>query len=217
MAGGRPWVWHQDSAPAHKFKESRTWLQKECYDFVPFSHWPPPPPTWTNWTTSFGHTLRTSPTWPPITPKPAWSLYIRPGQNYGNTWKFQINLFLYGFLNAAIPWNTALCSSLLTVLEETGFSRLSLSSAVIFGAVNLPNNPRKNPTVSIRLLSLSSRVLLQWEFFSSFSNAVVTFVTVLLPTANKSAVFITLASAIRAPTFWPLLKSSRSAVLMNFD
>ena len=34
---------------------------------------PPPPPTWTRWTTSFGHTLRTSPTWPPTTPKPALS------------------------------------------------------------------------------------------------------------------------------------------------
>ena len=34
---------------------------------------PPPPPTWTHWTTSFGHTSRTSPTWPPTTPKPAWS------------------------------------------------------------------------------------------------------------------------------------------------
>ena len=34
---------------------------------------PPPPPTWTSWTTSFGHTLRTSPTWPPTTPKLAWS------------------------------------------------------------------------------------------------------------------------------------------------
>ena len=33
----------------------------------------PPPPTWTRWTTSFGHTLRTSPTWPPATQKPAWS------------------------------------------------------------------------------------------------------------------------------------------------
>ena len=33
----------------------------------------PPPPTWTRWTTSFGHTSRTSPTWPPTTPKPAWS------------------------------------------------------------------------------------------------------------------------------------------------
>ena len=32
------------------------------------------PPTWTCWTTSFGHTARTSLTWPPTTPKPAWSL-----------------------------------------------------------------------------------------------------------------------------------------------
>ena len=35
VAGGRPWVWQQDSAPAHKSKETQ-----ECYDFVPFSHWP---------------------------------------------------------------------------------------------------------------------------------------------------------------------------------
>ena len=34
---------------------------------------PHPLPTWTRWTTSFGHTSRTSPTWPPTTPKPAWS------------------------------------------------------------------------------------------------------------------------------------------------
>ena len=33
----------------------------------------PSPLTWTCWTTSFGHTSRTSPTWPPPTPKPAWS------------------------------------------------------------------------------------------------------------------------------------------------
>ena len=33
-----------------------------------------PSPTWTCWTTSFGHTSRTSPTWPPTTLKPAWSL-----------------------------------------------------------------------------------------------------------------------------------------------
>ena len=67
-----PWVWQQDSAPAHMSKETQAWLQG-CYDFVPFSHWPPPPPTWTHLTTSFGHTSRTSPTWPPTTPKPAWS------------------------------------------------------------------------------------------------------------------------------------------------
>ena len=41
VAGGRPWVWQQDWAPAHKSKETLAWLQKECYDFVPFSHWPP--------------------------------------------------------------------------------------------------------------------------------------------------------------------------------
>ena len=34
---------------------------------------PSPSLTWTGWTTSFGHTSRISPTWPPITPKPAWS------------------------------------------------------------------------------------------------------------------------------------------------
>ena len=74
VAAGRPWVWQQDSAPAHKSKETQAWLQKECYDFLPFSHCPPSPPTWTRWTTLFVHTSRTSPTWPPTTPKSAWSL-----------------------------------------------------------------------------------------------------------------------------------------------
>ena len=72
VAGGRPWVWQQDSASTHKSKETQAWLQKECYDFVPFSHCPSPPLTWTCWTTSFDHTSRTSPTWPPTTPKTAW-------------------------------------------------------------------------------------------------------------------------------------------------
>ena len=44
VAGGRPWVWQQDSAPAHKSKETQAWLQKEYYDFIPFSHWPPSSP-----------------------------------------------------------------------------------------------------------------------------------------------------------------------------
>ena len=72
MLGGRPWVWQQDSAPTHKSKETQAWL-KECYNLVYFSYWPPSPPTWTRWTTSFGHTSRTS-TWPPTILKPAWSL-----------------------------------------------------------------------------------------------------------------------------------------------
>ena len=33
----------------------------------------PPPLTWTRRTTSFGHTSRISPTWPPTTTKPPWS------------------------------------------------------------------------------------------------------------------------------------------------
>ena len=73
VAGGRPWVCQQDSVPAHKSKETLAWLPKECYDFVPFFHWPPSSPTWTRCTTSFGHMSRTSPTWRPTTPKPAWS------------------------------------------------------------------------------------------------------------------------------------------------
>ena len=44
VAGARPWVWQQDSVLAHKSKETQAWLQKECYDFVPFSHWPPSSP-----------------------------------------------------------------------------------------------------------------------------------------------------------------------------
>ena len=44
VAGGRHWLWQQESAPAHKSKETQAWLQKECYDFVPFSHWPPSSP-----------------------------------------------------------------------------------------------------------------------------------------------------------------------------
>ena len=47
VASGRPWVWQQVSAPTYKSKETQGWLQKECYDFVPFSHcpllpWPEP-------------------------------------------------------------------------------------------------------------------------------------------------------------------------------
>ena len=40
VAGGRPRVWQQDPAPAHKYNDTQAWLQKECYDFVPFSNWP---------------------------------------------------------------------------------------------------------------------------------------------------------------------------------
>ena len=45
VTGGTPWVWQQDSTPAHKSKETNAWLQKECYDFVPPLTGPLPPPT----------------------------------------------------------------------------------------------------------------------------------------------------------------------------
>ena len=44
VAGGRPWVWQQDSGPVHKSKDTQICFQKECYDFVLFSHWPPSSP-----------------------------------------------------------------------------------------------------------------------------------------------------------------------------
>ena len=44
VASGIPWVWQQDSALTHKSKETQAWLQKECYNFLPFSHWPPSSP-----------------------------------------------------------------------------------------------------------------------------------------------------------------------------
>ena len=72
VASARPWVWQQDSALAHKSKETQAseGVLRLC---TLLSLAPPPHPTWTRWTTSFGHTSRTSPTWPPTTPKPAWS------------------------------------------------------------------------------------------------------------------------------------------------
>ena len=78
VAGGRLWVWQQDSAPAHKSKETHPWLQKEYYDLYP-SLTGPTPLSWTHWTTSFGHTSRTSPAWPLTTPKPAW---LSPSAEY---------------------------------------------------------------------------------------------------------------------------------------
>ena len=55
-------------------KWPRLGFRRSATTLYPSLTGPPPPPTWTHWTTSFGHTSRTSPTWPPTTPKPAWSL-----------------------------------------------------------------------------------------------------------------------------------------------
>ena len=54
-------------------KRPRLGFRRSATTLYPSFTGPPPPPTWTRWTTSFGHTSRTSLTWPPTTPKPAWS------------------------------------------------------------------------------------------------------------------------------------------------
>ena len=54
-------------------KRPRLGFRRSAMTLYPSLTGPLPPPTWTRWTTSFGHTSRTSPTWPPTTPKPAWS------------------------------------------------------------------------------------------------------------------------------------------------
>ena len=69
VAGGRPWLWQQNTVPAHKFKKHRLGFRSAMTLYPSLTG--PPPPTWTRWTTSFGHTSRTSPTWLPTTLKPA--------------------------------------------------------------------------------------------------------------------------------------------------
>ncbi len=39
-----PHIFEVDLKVNTKSKETQAWLQKECYDFVPFSHWPPSSP-----------------------------------------------------------------------------------------------------------------------------------------------------------------------------
>ena len=70
-------------------KRCRLGFRRSATTLYPSLTGSPPPPIWTRWTTSFGHTLRTSPTWPPTTPKPAWSPpsaeYLP--SSYGHLWK----------------------------------------------------------------------------------------------------------------------------------
>ena len=44
IAGGRPWVWQQDSAPCHVSNVSMECLQEHCYDVVTKDQWPPSSP-----------------------------------------------------------------------------------------------------------------------------------------------------------------------------
>ena len=44
VAGDRPWVWQQDSAPCHVSNRSIEWLKDHCYDLVLKDCWPPSSP-----------------------------------------------------------------------------------------------------------------------------------------------------------------------------
>ena len=61
VACGRPWVWQQDFGTGPQVQRDPDWLQKECYKFVPFSHWLPSSPD-QNPLDYFGHRSRTSTT-----------------------------------------------------------------------------------------------------------------------------------------------------------
>ena len=54
-------------------KRPRLGFRRSATTFYPSLTGPPPLPTWTRWTTSLDHMSKTSPIWPPTTPKPAWS------------------------------------------------------------------------------------------------------------------------------------------------
>ena len=54
-------------------KRARLGFRRSATTLYPSLTGLPPPSTWTHRTTSFGHMSRTSPAWPPTTPKPAWS------------------------------------------------------------------------------------------------------------------------------------------------
>uniref|UniRef100_A0A0K2V028 Tc1-like transposase DDE domain-containing protein n=1 Tax=Lepeophtheirus salmonis TaxID=72036 RepID=A0A0K2V028_LEPSM len=43
VVSDRPWMWQEDSGPAHKAKWTQEWLKSNAFSFVPFSSWPPLP------------------------------------------------------------------------------------------------------------------------------------------------------------------------------
>ena len=60
---------HRSASP----KRPRLGFRRSATTLYPSLTGCPPLPTWTCWTASFGHTSRTSPTWPLTTPKADWS------------------------------------------------------------------------------------------------------------------------------------------------
>ncbi len=59
VAGDRPWVWQQDSAPCHVSNRSIEWLKDHCYDdLVSKDCLPPSSPVLNPWTILWGATWR---------------------------------------------------------------------------------------------------------------------------------------------------------------
>ena len=73
VAGGRPGCGSRTRRRPTSPKRPRLGFRRSATTLYPSLTSSPPPPTWTRESTSFSHTSRTSPTWPPTTPKPAWS------------------------------------------------------------------------------------------------------------------------------------------------
>ena len=67
--GYRSWTRRRPTSP----KRPRLGFRRSATTLYPSLTGPSPPPIWTHWTTSLGHTSRTSARWPPTTPKPTWS------------------------------------------------------------------------------------------------------------------------------------------------
>ena len=66
-------VWRRTMCRSYRRQTSQILTEKTKNLRLIKSVRPPSSPTWTCWTTSFDHTSRTSPTWPPTIPKPTWS------------------------------------------------------------------------------------------------------------------------------------------------
>ena len=77
VAGGRPWVWQQGLRRPTSSKRLRLGFRRSTTTLYS-SLTAPLFPDLTRWTTSFGHTSRTSPTWPPTAPKPAKGVHTFP-------------------------------------------------------------------------------------------------------------------------------------------
>ena len=73
VAGGRPGCGSRTQRRPTSPKRPRLGFTRSATTLYPSLTGPPPTPTWTRWSSSFGHTSRTSRTWPPTTPKPTWS------------------------------------------------------------------------------------------------------------------------------------------------